>query len=262
MLKSVEDGAKNLLKDTIQVLSKFPNIEYIIIGGWCPVIRNKSCINHPGTLDVDILFRSANVHNSLSEIIEELIQSDFHPSAKHPFQLLKKQCINGKDLIYNIDLLHPSMLEDENNIGLFVDHLELDIPLNNNEQEMKSMCSIVLPNSDVLFQKKMYSNEKIDKQNLPLVSFEGMFITKIDSCQKRKRERDCFDIYIAFINDGINKQSLINIANEDIRVNKSLNTFRQYLKDNHELFDKNVKYFAKEIEESPAKFILSKIGSS
>lgn len=259
MLNSVEDGARALLKDASAVLSQFTEIEHVVIGGWCPVIRNKSDIRHPGTLDVDILFRYSNQPGFLSEIIERLIQSGFDPSAKHPFQLLKKQEINGKNLIYNIDLLHPRMLENKNSVGLFVDHLELDIPLNNEERRLKKMCSVALPNSEVLFQKRMYTIETIDGQNLPLVSFEGMFVTKMDSCQKQKRERDSFDIYLAFINDGVNADSIRQLAIEDSRIGESLDVFKQHLRKKPDEFNKNVKHFWQSIEGSPAQYVLSKL---
>ena len=259
MLNSVDDGARELLKDTVVALSQFPNIEYVIIGGWCPVLRNKSSIQHPGTLDVDVLFRHSNDPGYLSEIIKQLIKFEFIPSAKHPFQLLKKQSINGNNLIYNIDLLHPKMLEDKKFTGTFVDHLELDIPLNSEEQLLKKVCSIVLPNSEVIFQKQMYSLEKIDGHSLPLVSFEGMFITKMDSCQKQKRERDSFDIYLAFLNDGINLDSISNLSNIDDRIRMSLDSFKKYLAEKAVEFDKNVKHFGDSIQGSPAQFVLSNL---
>lgn len=259
MLNSVEDGARALLKDAASVLSQFPEIEHVVIGGWCPVIRNRSSIRHPGTLDVDILFRYSNSPGFLSAVIQELIQSGFDPSAKHPFQLLKKQIISGKTLIFNIDLLHPRMLEDKDSVGLFVDHLELDIPLNNAERQLKKMCSVALPNSEVLFKNSMYTVESIDDQSLPLVTFEGMFVTKMDSCQKQKRERDSFDIYLAFVNDGVNAQSIRLLANEDTRIGESLNAFKVHLRNKADEFNKNVKHFWNDIEGSPAQYVLSKL---
>ncbi len=259
MLNSVEDGAKALLKDTAAVLSQFSKIEHLVIGGWCPVIRNKSSIQHPGTLDVDILFRYSNRPEFLSDVIGKFIQSGFDPSAKHPFQLLKRQVVNGNTLIYNIDLLHPRMLEDKDSVGLFVDHLELDIPLNNAERRLKKMCSVALPNSEVLFNQNMYSIESVDGQSIPLVTFEGMFVTKMDSCQKQKRERDSFDIYLAFINDGINSQSLNQLASEDNRIGESLNAFKLHLENKADEFNKNVKHFCKDIEGSPAQYVLAQL---
>lgn len=259
MLNSVEDGAKALLKDAAAALSEFPESEHVVIGGWCPVIRNKSNIRHPGTLDVDILFRYSNKPGFLSPIIEKLIKSGFDPSAKHPFQLLKKQIVNGKALIYNIDLLHPRMLEDKDYVGLFVDHLELDIPLNNEEGRLKKMCSVALPNSDVLFQKNMYTVENIDGQSFPLVTFEGMFVTKMDSCQKQKRERDSFDIYLAFVNGGVNANAIRQLASEDNRIGESLNSFKSHLNNKENEFNKNVKHFGKGIEGSPAQYVHSEL---
>jgi hypothetical protein len=259
MLNSVEDGARALLKETVAVLSHFSEIEHLVIGGWCPVIRNKSSIQHPGTLDVDILFRYSNNPSFLSGVIGKFIQSGFDPSAKHSFQLLKRQVVNGNTLIYNIDLLHPRMLEDKESVGLFVDHLELDIPLHNAERRLKNMCSVALPNSEVLFQRNMYSIESMDGQRIRLVTFEGMFVTKMDSCQKQKRERDSFDIYLAFINDGIDPQSLNQLACEDYRIGESLKAFKLHLIKKADEFNKNVTHFCKGIEGSPAQYVLAKL---
>jgi hypothetical protein len=137
IIKSIEDGAFALLKDTAITLSNFSELEYMVIGGWCPVLRNSSGIKHPGTLDVDILFRESYKSGHLQSVIKSFIDVGFMPSAKHPFQLLKSQEINGKRFIYNIDILHPNMTENSDQIGMFVDHLELDVPLNNSEEKLK-----------------------------------------------------------------------------------------------------------------------------
>ena len=54
----------------------------MVIGGWCPVLRNKSEVTHPGTLDVDILFKESYQSGSLKILIESFIESGFMPSAK------------------------------------------------------------------------------------------------------------------------------------------------------------------------------------
>jgi hypothetical protein len=82
------------------------------------------------------------------------------PSAKHPFQLLKTQNINGKRFVYNIDLLHPHMLDNPDQIGMFVDHMELDVPLNNHEVRLKEMKSIVLPNSEIRIEESLTNFKK------------------------------------------------------------------------------------------------------
>jgi len=259
VIKTIEDGAFSLLKDTAILLSKFPDLKYIVIGGWCPVLRNSTTVGHPGTLDVDILFKDSYQSGNLKDVIKAFIDSGFMPSAKHAFQLLKSQEINGKFFIYNIDLLHPNMTENPDQIGMFVDHLELDVPLNNSETTLKRMKSIVLPNSDVLFRENLFDQFTEPGKTFNLVSFDGMFITKMDSCQKQKRERDSFDIYLAFLNEGIDIEKIKSLAKIDTRIGESYLKFKEHLKDNSGGFNKNVLHFCKSIKGSPAKEILSKL---
>lgn len=233
----------------------------MVIGGWCPVLRNESEVSHPGTLDVDILFKDSYQSGNLKSVIESFIDSGFMPSAKHPFQLLKSQEINGKRFVYNIDLLHPNMANNPDQIGMFVDHLELDVPINNCEEKLKKMMSIVLPNSEILFRENLFDKFTKSGETFNLVSFDGMFITKMDSCQKQKRERDSFDIYLAFLSEGIDVGKINNLAGKDSRIETSLAEFKRHLHKDSEIFNKNVQYFCESIKGSPAKYILSELNA-
>lgn len=256
-LKSINDGAKNLLKETISELSKFEKLKYIIIGGWCPFLRNTQEVGHPGTLDVDILFREGYQSEALKDIIEAFIKAGFVPSAKHKFQLLKKQKIQDQDFIFNIDLLHPKMTEYDENKGLFVDHLDLDVPLLG--EETVKMMSIVLPNSALLFDESLFSQYEDGDLKFNLIDFTGMFLTKMESCQKQKRERDSFDIYLAFKNDGVDIGKIKSIAKKNIHVETAFTGFKKFLEEKPNIFDSNIKFFYKEYSKSPAKEILKKI---
>jgi len=256
-LQSINDGAKNLLKETVSELSKFEGLEYIIIGGWCPFLRNEKDIVHPGTLDVDILFREGYQSTALKDIIKAFIEAGFIPSAKHKFQLLKEQKIQDKDFICNIDLLHPKMTEYDENRGLFVDHLDLDVPLKG--EETVKMTSIVLPNSALLFDDSLFDKYTLDSFEFNLVDFTGMFLTKMESCQKQKRERDSFDIYLAFLNDGVDVNKLQAIAQKNNHVKTALESFKEFLRNKSDIFNSNIRQFHKEIQDSPAEEILERI---
>src|SRR5438105_6132889 len=126
MATTILDGAKELLLDATTAIEAAGIGDYIVIGGWCPYLRNRSKLVHPGTLDVDILFKEGHRAGALDSAIKSLRHKGFVASAKHSFQLLIAKTINDESLIYNIDLLHPRMSETDK--GLFVDHLGLDIP--------------------------------------------------------------------------------------------------------------------------------------
>lgn len=259
MLNSIEDGSKALLKDAATVLSNFPDVQYIVIGGWCPALRNTTRFQHPGTLDVDLLFKDSYRNGSIERVVRSFLDTGFCPSAKHPFQLMKSQSIKGKDFIFNIDLLHPNMMDDKNAIGMFVDHLELDVPLNNTKIETKKVKSIVLSNSEVLFREMLFSRESIESIEFNLISFDGMFITKMDSCQKPKRERDSFDIYLGFLGDCIDVGRLRSLAEKDERISASLEKFKIFLNDNCSTFNNNVNMFSHEYDSLPATLILERL---
>lgn len=259
MLNSIQDGARSLLKDTAEALQQFPDLQYIVIGGWCPVLRNKTTLVHPGTLDVDLLFRESYISGSINEVVKHFLEFGFIPSAKHPFQLMRVQNIRGKDFVFNIDLLHPRMQSDKTTSGMFVDHLDLDVPLTNAETEFKKMKSVVLPNSEVLFLSGLFSREAIEGAPFNLVTFEGMFVTKMDSCQKQKRERDAFDIYLGFLGKDISASTIKAIANFDHRISESLKKFVQYLKESGAEFDQNVRQFASIDGTAPSKLILQQL---
>lgn len=258
MTKSVFQGSRELLELTVRSFNEDGISDYAIIGGWCPSLRNNSSIKHPGTLDVDILFKDGHSQGALKMAITSLRNHGFMPSAKHPFQLLLRKSVAGVDLIYNVDLLHPQM--NEHSKGMFVDHLELDVPLDEEELKLKKMCSIVQPNSRIIFDEGLYSNYCIDDISFPLVDFTGMFVTKIDSCQKLKRERDSLDILIAFDSEGINFKKLADLMKKNRRLKMSLKGFQQFLKDKSTEFDANVALFTT-YASSPSKRILSDLVS-
>jgi hypothetical protein len=224
-----------------------------VIGGWCPYLRNTSGMKHPGTLDVDILFKEGYREGALSRSINALRQKGFVASAKHPFQLLLEKQVGAERLIYNVDLLHPRMNDHDHN--MFVDQLDLDMPIDEDERRVKKMKSIVQPNSLVLFEENLFSLFSFSGVKFNLVDFTGMFITKMDSCQKQKRERDSFDIYIGFKSGLIDVQRLksINLAND--RVAKSLTKFMGFLLNSADEFDRNVSEFAQPPCSSPASYV-------
>ncbi len=251
MSANVLEGAEELLIDAVTALDEVAVRDYIVIGGWCPYLRNTSSISHPGTLDVDILFRDGGRPGALATAITGLRSKGFVLSAKHSFQLLSEKVIKGERLIYNIDLLHPLMSDSEKDRGMFVDHLELDIPLDHEERFLKKARSIVQPNSSVLFDKHLFSKFTVKTATFNLVDFTGMFITKMDSCQKPKRERDALDLYIAVKSDQIDFEVINRLRAENPRIKKSFDRLLDYLRDSREIFENNVAEFVT-LTESPA----------
>lgn len=260
-MTTLNDGAKNLLEEVVQLLSQFDGLEYIIIGGWCPLLRNKiSNITHPGTLDVDILFKEAYSSGAIEKVISAFFKEGYMSSAKYQFQLLKKQTINNENIVFDVDLLHPNMTEDKAYDKKFIDHLSLDVSFDG-EKNVKKM-SIALPNSMLLFDMGLFTKYDLESGcNFNLVDFTGMFITKMESCQKEERQRDSFDIYLAFLNDGVDLIKLEKIVAKNCHIANALNNFRLFLKKKPDVFNQNIRLFYKHLSGSPAKDILLKLSS-
>jgi hypothetical protein len=263
--ETVIDGAKSLLLDSSSILNGL-KIDYVVIGGWCPMLRNtRTDLVHPGTKDIDILFRDADVPLKLQNVIQAFLDRGYLVSAKHDFQLFRIINVSGHKLVFNIDLLHPS--ESQDNPEMFVDHFEFDFCENQDLFQKKMMKSIVLPSSAIIFEG-YYDNIKFEAQrfngchgetNLPLINEAGLVLSKCQSVKSIKRERDAFDIYLVLsqenINPTIHELSNIYHSNEDVKF--LLDDFRSYLQGKSHVFDKNVqKYCPKDFfdeQVSPSK---------
>lgn len=123
------------------------------------------------------------------------------------------------------------------------DHLDLDIPLNDEERRVKHVRSIVLPNSMILFDEELFTRYTLNTATFNLVNFTGMFITKMDSCRKLKRERDSLDLYIALESSGIDFSFLKRLRETNERVDNSIKELTKFLKQKSDIFDSNVGQF-------------------
>ncbi|NVK33539.1 MAG: hypothetical protein HWE23_03605 [Rhodobacteraceae bacterium] len=191
---NIQEGAKILLNDTAKILNDNA-VNYIIVGGWSPYLLNSTEIKHPGTKDVDILFENAYKPEELKGIISKFIEAGFILSAKHDFQLFKKIPVRNFEFIYNIDILHPSETTWETDI--FIDHIELDVPKDEFQDENFKMKSIMLPDSNFLFDGHYSKYELSDNTSINLMNELGCILTKSKSVNIEKRFRDSLDIFLA-----------------------------------------------------------------
>lgn len=254
-METIIEGAYETLKEAAQGLKQAEIDEYIVIGGWCPYL-NRGDFFHPGTIDVDILFMHANENGYLKRYIECMMEKDYFTSAKHLFQLLTIKEIKDKKFCFNIDLLHTEPTIEES--GLFVDHLDLNVLMTKAEQRKIKILSIVQKEAEILFTESMFTRHTIDDDlDIKIVDFTGMFITKAISCQKVKRDRDSYDIYLGFVQNKIDIEKVLRIASIPGQVKVAIDSFRKFLKKEQQTFNNRVKLFDKTIKGSPAQFILS-----
>lgn len=253
-MNTIIEGANATLLDAAYGLHKTGIEDYIIIGGWCPYL-NRGEFNHPGTIDVDILFNNASEEGYLKKYIKQMMHDGYFTSAKHQFQLLTIKEISNTRFCFNIDLLHTAPTIEEAN--LFVDHLDLNVLMTKEERRTIKMKSIVQIESEILFAEKLFYEHVLSENiKVKIVDFTGMFITKTISCQKVKRDRDSYDIYLGFIQNKVNLNKVLDICTRDKRVKESVDSFMTFLVNEQQTFDNRVKYFDNDIKVSPALLIL------
>lgn len=198
-MTTVLDASKALLVEVAEILNK-EQCAYVIVGGWSPYLRNSTKYRHPGTKDVDVLFSDAHARGGIRKVVEMFLSRGFLVSAKHDFQLLKPIEVEGRELAFNVDLLHPS--ETIANPELLVDHLNLNICEDDLGQD-KAVRSVVLPSSRILFESGMSSLYEVvcpitgNKESIQLISEAGCVLSKCKSVHLEKRKRDSFDIFVA-----------------------------------------------------------------
>ncbi len=182
--------------------------DFAVVGGWSPVLLNSHTIPHPGTIDADLLFSRGAEEGGLHEVVRALIDTGFHPSAKHAFQLLRVVSVAGQDMVFNVDLLHPSeaITGRPSSADLFVEHIKLEIPWDAIRGERFAAKSIAAPHSGFILDDRRYVWEKVYVEDLdgekssaevPVIDELALLVTKSRSVAMPKRPRDSFDIWLA-----------------------------------------------------------------
>jgi hypothetical protein len=195
---SITDAAQALLVESAQIANE-SNLEYAVIGGWSPFLRNQGEIRHPGTKDVDLLFREGETEQTLREVVRQFLKGDFIPSAKHEFQLLRILEVQGQELVFNVDLLHAS--EKRQDPDLFCDHLQLPIfAADGSRILVKSISGGV---SKFVFDGYVENEvvaDPLEATNLvdvPVINETASLVLKSRSMGNVKRPRDSFDALLA-----------------------------------------------------------------
>ncbi len=255
---SLAEGARALLVEACSVLNE-KGVEYVIAGGWVPVLRGSSdtTLHHPGTRDVDVLFNDDR--ETIRNAVQLLLASGFVLSAKHEFQLLKALQVGSREFVFNIDLMHPT--EASTSPEMFQDIMDLGIDDNYDENSPK-VKSICFPSSAIIFERNLWSMFKVAATDsdgkhfectIPLMDEAALILSKADSVKQAKRARDAFDIY--FVLAGPKGETvasrLSQLSTSFAQVSDQLSLLRKFLNENSEKFDTNVSTYLGKTSVSP-----------
>jgi len=231
-MKDIIEGSKTLLKESLELLGEAKN-DIVIVGGWGPYLRHSEV--HPGTRDVDILFPSSYSKDSMINILNNFLANGYFINAKHDFQLCRSFTIGKQTYIFNVDLLHPT----EGKLGKvdFIDRMDLDVTVEG--IKVKQIVTINMPHGEVIYLQKLYGKMEFENQVFNVLDGAGIVLTKLESCQNIKRERDIFDIYLSLEEEGtLNKLKVLGKINPHI--GEKIELYRQTLTVKWKLFESNL----------------------
>lgn len=216
---TILDAARGLLGEAATVLASVDE-PYVVIGGWSPVLLSSHRVPHPGTRDVDVLFSRGSTPEALGAIVDRFLDAGYLPSAKHDFQLLRVLRVGMRELVFNVDLLHPDESEPGFHSEMFVKHLDLGVALAEHLPDHAFMRSIVTPHAAFVLDQERFVSVPVDCRlpsgevgpiDVNIVDELGLVVTKSESVGGVKRQRDAFDIALA-ISECRDQESLVQDA--------------------------------------------------
>jgi hypothetical protein len=233
---TIFDALTGVLLEACVTLDQI-NTDYVVAGGWGPFLGPAHPKKyHPGTADVDVLFNDGDPQRML-DAVKALLAAGYTPSAKHPFQLLKKLDVAAEAFVFNIDLMHPK--EGKLDSGLFQDILDLGTRTNYRTLDVAKIKSVAFPSAKIIFDERLWWHAPV-KGTLPtgvrithsvrVIDGAALVLSKCDSVSKPKRDRDAFDIwYVLTGPDGAQVSTKLKDLSRFPQIRKQLNTLRTFL---------------------------------
>jgi hypothetical protein len=235
-MKDIFDGAKRLLSESITLIDDSIKDEIVIVGGWGVYLRHKEV--HPGTKDVDILLPISYTKDSVTQVLTKFLNNGFFISAKHDFQLCKAYEIGSHTYIYNVDLLHPT--QGKVNKVDFIQIMDLDVTVDG--IRVKPIISINIEFGDVISSEKLFQYTEFNGQKFKVLDGAGIVISKMNSCQNKKRPRDIYDIYLSLMEPGI-LEKLDHLRGINPTIKENFATFLSKIQSEWETYEEHLKEF-------------------
>lgn len=245
--ENIMQANRSILVEACTIMNA-AQVEYVVVGGWVPYLRiTDHVLQHPGTRDVDLLFNSD--FDQVRGAVSVFLDAGYVPSAKHPFQLLKKLTVQGQELIFNVDLMYPA--EPDVDDDMFHDIIDLGVPIASHSSETHAIKSIAFLSADVIFQQSLWAKVDVEavlpdgknaKCAVPLMDERGLILSKCESIKGIKRGRDSFDIYFALSGpSGVHVASAISELVQTIPgASTHIDSLKEFLTQHPTLFNRRV----------------------
>lgn len=234
-MNNIIEGSKQLLSESIDLLGDSIK-DIVIVGGWGPYLRHSEI--HPGTKDVDILFPEEYTRHEIERILENFLDNKFFIGAKYDFQLCRAYQIGKRTYIYNVDLLHPT--EGKIDKVDFIEILNLDVTKDG--IRVKTLITVNIQYGDVIYSEILFENIDFEGKSLNVLDGAGIVVSKINSCHKKNRQRDIYDIYLS-LKEKSTLEKINHLGTINPNLNNNFSRYADLLKNNWEVYEDNLKSF-------------------
>ncbi|WP_191908865.1 hypothetical protein [Larkinella humicola] len=198
-----QEGAKGLLGEAVKIISQC-DIDYVIIGGWIPLLFYSSIYPHPGSFDVDLLLNDKTTSvEKMQTAVRMFKENGYLFSAKNKFQLHKALNILDDQILFHVDFLHRRYAPDQEQ-GIFIN--------------WNSAMSISGPGTDIIFLDNERNAREIsfdlpdnttESVRINFASEIGFIGAKGRSLDVPKRIRDSYDIFLVICQTKNYKELLL-----------------------------------------------------
>jgi hypothetical protein len=177
-----ESAAFALLENATGILNE-ANVDFVIVGGWVPVLFHRHLFGHPGTYDVDVLLHSKSLEDgTFDEAADRMLEDGYLRAVKNRFQAHRILRVAGEKLVFHVDFLNEKNQGEQLNLVGGKGKLQ----------------SIYTPAMEAVFKYDCFrQHEKLPGVRFP--SVETFIASKAVAAGVKKRRRDAFDIYISVL---------------------------------------------------------------
>jgi len=245
---SEQDAARAVLGETVKIMQQ-EKIDYVILGGWIPLLFHSAHLPHPGSFDVDLLLNPKTTKKMFdANVVDKFKNLGYMLPAKNKFQLSRPLIVNGEPILFHVDLLHTNYAPYQDEDDFLVNWGQIQ--------------SISGPGTDLIFSESERFTAHLDFllpngiQESLSVNFAnevGFISAKGRALTSPKRKRDSYDIYMV-ITQSRDPKYLIehsySLYHSSGVFKKSVDTIKKYFFEGDKQGVKNVRKYMLLFKES------------